>query len=96
MPQEKQQATAAQHKTNSKKRELVLLVEKAHTAAAEAVDPLAQRNGINEALKKVSNTVAVIASVRVTARKNLLITTTERFSAAFLLQHKDAWKLAIK
>jgi hypothetical protein len=85
-----QQAIAAQHKTESKKRELVLLVEEAHTAAVEAVDPLAQRNAINEALEKVSNAAAVIASIRVTARKNLLLTTTEGFSADFLLQHKEA------
>jgi hypothetical protein len=76
--------------------ELLLLVEEANTAAAEAVDPLAQRNAINEALKKVSNTAAVVASVRLTARKNLLLTTTERFSADFLLQHTDAWKPAIQ
>jgi hypothetical protein len=89
-------ATAAQVKKDTQKRELVLLVEEAHTAAAEAVDPLAQRNAINDALKKVSNTAVVVASVRLTARKNLLLTTTERFSADFLLQHTDAWKSAIQ
>jgi hypothetical protein len=31
-----------------------------------------------------------------TARKNLLLTTTERFSADFLLQHTDVWKSAIQ
>ena len=70
------------------KRELVLLVEEANAAAAEAVDPLAQRNAINAALKTVSK-AAVVASVRLTARKNLLLTTTEKFSADFLLQHTE-------
>jgi hypothetical protein len=88
-------ATAAQVKKDTQKRELVLLVEEANTAEAEVVDPLAQRNAINAALKTVSNSAAVVASVRLTARKNLLLTTTERFSADFLLQHKDAWKSAI-
>jgi predicted ATP-dependent endonuclease of OLD family len=72
------------------KRELVLLVEEADTAAAEALNPLAQRNAINAALKTALNLAAVVASVRLTARKNLLLTTTERFSADFLLQHTDA------
>jgi hypothetical protein len=67
-----------------------LLVEEAHTAEAEALDPLAQRNAINAALKTASNSAAVVASVRLTARKNLLLTTTERFLADFLLQHTDA------
>jgi hypothetical protein len=89
-------ATAAQVKKDTQKRELVLLVEEANTAEAEAVDPLAQRNAINAALKTASNSAAVVASVRLTARKNLLLTTTERFSANFLLQHKDAWKSAIQ
>jgi hypothetical protein len=89
-------ATAAQVKKDTQKRELVLLVEEAHTAAAEALDPLAQRNAINAALKTASNSAAVVASVRLTARKNLLLTTTERFSADFLLQHTDAWKAAIQ
>jgi hypothetical protein len=30
------------------------------------------------------------------ARKNLLLTTIEKFSADFLLQHTDAWKAAIQ
>jgi hypothetical protein len=82
-------AKAAQVKKDTQKRELVLLVEEANTAEAEAVNPLAQRNAINAALKTVSNSAAVVASVRLTARKNLLLTTTERFTADFLLQHTD-------
>jgi hypothetical protein len=65
-------------------------VEEANTAVAEAVDPLVQRNTINAALQKVLNTAVVVASVRLTARKNLLLTTTESFSADFLLQHTNA------
>jgi hypothetical protein len=89
-------ATAAQVKKDTQKRELVLLVEEANTAKAEAVDSLAQRNAINAALKSASNSAAVVASVRLTVRKNLLLTTTEKFSADFLLQHTDAWKPAIQ
>jgi hypothetical protein len=89
-------ATAAQVKKDTQKRELVLLVEEAHTAEVEALDPLAQRNALNAALKAASNSAAVVASVRLTARKNLLLTTTERFSADFLLQHTAAWKPAIQ
>jgi hypothetical protein len=104
LPQNKQQnngkntakATAIQAKRDTQKRELVLLVDDENTAKAEAVDPLAQRNAINAALNTASNSTAVIASVRLTARKNLILTTTERFSADFLLQHKDTWKLAIQ
>jgi hypothetical protein len=88
--------SAVQMMKDTKRRELVLLVEEANTAAAEAVDPLAQGNAINAALKKVSNSAVVVASVRLTARKNLLLTTTERFSADFLLQHTDAWKSAVQ
>jgi hypothetical protein len=89
-------ATAAQVKKDTQKRELVLLVEGANTAKAEAVDPLAQRNAINAALETASNSAAVVASVRLTARKNLLLTTTERFTADFLLQHTDTWKSAVQ
>ena len=88
-------AAADQRRKDAKKRELILLVEHANAAAAEAVDPLAQRNAINAALRAVSNSAAVVASVRVTARKNLILTTTEQFSADFLLQHTDTWKSAV-
>lgn len=102
LPQEKQRqnqsakATATQIKKDTKKRELVLLVDEANTAEAEKVDPLAQRNAINAALKIVSNTAVVVKNVRLTARKNIILTTTEEFSADFLLQHKDTWKSAVQ
>ena len=80
---------AKQRRKDAKKRELVLLVEEANAAAAEAVDPLAQRNAINAALSAISNSAAVVASVRLTSKKNLILTTTEQFSADFLLQHTD-------
>jgi hypothetical protein len=103
LPQSKQQqshkktakATIAQIRKDTKKRELVLLVESANTAQAEAVDPLAQRNAINAALKTISNSAVVVANVRLTARKNLILTTTEEFSADFLLQHTAIWKSAV-
>lgn len=82
-------AAAAQHQKDMKKRELVLLVEDTNKAAAEAVDPLAQRNAINAALQAVSGSAVVVANVRLTAKKNLILTTTEQFSADFLLQHTD-------
>jgi hypothetical protein len=66
-----------------------LLVEEANIAKAEAVNPLAQRNTINAALKTALNLVVVVASVRLTARKNLLLTTIQRFTADFLLQYTD-------
>ncbi|KAF2818810.1 hypothetical protein CC86DRAFT_308415, partial [Ophiobolus disseminans] len=81
--------TVNQIKKDTKKRELVLLVDEANTAEAKKVDPLIQRNAINAALKAVSNTAAVVKNVRLTVRKNLILTTTEEFSADFLLQHKD-------
>jgi hypothetical protein len=74
---------------DAKKRELVLLVDSANTAEAEAVDPLAQRNAINAARKTASNLTLVVANVRLTASKNLILTTTEQFSADFLLQHTN-------
>jgi len=40
--------------------------------------------------------MAVIASVRLTAKKNLILTTTEEFTADFLLQHVDTWKSAVQ
>ena len=86
---------AEQRRKDAKKRDLILLVEDTNAAAAEAVDPLAQRNAINAALRAVSNSAAVVASVRLTARKNLILTTTAQFSADFLLQHTDIWKSAV-
>jgi predicted amidohydrolase YtcJ len=56
------------------KRELVLLVDETEAVVVEAIDPLLQRNAIN---------------VRLTAKKNLVLTTTKDFSADFLLQHTD-------
>ena len=88
--------TAHQHRKDKKKRELVLLVEEANSAEAEAVDPLVQRNAINAALQAVSNSAAVVANVRLTTKKNLILTTTETFSADFLLQHKDTWKSEVQ
>jgi len=88
-------ATQRQRQSDLKRRQLVVLVEEANAAAAEAVDPLAQRNAINTALQAVSNAAAVIASVRLTAKRNLILTTTEGFTADFLLQHTEAWKQAV-
>ena len=74
----------------------MLLVDGANAAAAEAVDPLAQRNAINAAIQAALKAATVIASVRLTARKNLILTTTEEFTADFLLQHTDTWKSAVQ
>ena len=68
---------AKQRRKDAKKRELVLLVEEANAAAVEAVDPLAQRNAINIALSAILNLAAVVASVRLTLKKNLILTTIE-------------------
>jgi hypothetical protein len=66
-----------------------LLVEEVNTVKAKAVNPLAQRNATNAALKTALNLAVVVASVRLTVRKNFLLTTTERFIADFLLQYTD-------
>ena len=79
-----------------KKSQLVLLVDEAEAALAEAVDPLAQRNAINKAQKAALGLAAVVANVRLTAKKNIILTTTEGFSADFLLQHSTAWKAAVQ
>jgi 16S rRNA G1207 methylase RsmC len=87
--QRRNKVTATRRENNLNKRQLVLLVEDTNAAAAEAVGPLAQRNAINAALQAVANTVAVVASVYLTAKKYLILTTTEEFTADFLLQHTD-------
>jgi hypothetical protein len=71
------------------KQELVLLVDETEAVVVEAIDPLLQRNAINTALKTITNSVVVVANVRLTAKKNLVLTTTKDFSADFLLQHTD-------
>jgi 2-phospho-L-lactate guanylyltransferase (CobY/MobA/RfbA family) len=71
------------------KRELVLLVDETEAVVVEAIDPLLQRNAINTALKTITNSAVVVANVRLTAKKNLVLTTTKDFSADFLLQYTD-------
>jgi hypothetical protein len=71
------------------KQELVLLVDETEAVVVEAIDPLLQRNAINTALKTITNSAVVVANVRLTAKKNLVLTTTKDFSADFLLQHTD-------
>jgi hypothetical protein len=81
--------TAAQYKKEMQKRELVLLVDETEAIGVEVVDPLLQRNTINTALKIITNSVVVVANVRLTVKKNLVLITTKDFLADFLLQHTD-------
>ena len=79
------EATAAQRKRETQQKELVLLVQEGEVTAAEAINPLKQRNAINAALQTVSKSIAVVANVRLTMRKNLILTTTKDFTIDFLL-----------
>ena len=87
------QTTRQQKKQDIQNRQLILVLE--DSTAAAAVCPLEQRNAINQALAKISPT-PVVASVNVSARKNLVLTTTESYNAAFLLQNAEHWKAAVK
>lgn len=83
-----------QRKKDLQKRQIILSTE--DERKAEAICPLAQRNAINNALKQQASSKPVIASVKLSAKKNIILTTTEDFTADFLLKHAESWKLAMQ
>ena len=76
--------TAKQRKQEQEQRQLVLV-----TTQEEEINPLQQRNAINEALHSNLGGNPIIASVMYSVRKNLILTITDEYNADFLLQHSN-------
>jgi len=76
-------------KENHREKRLVLV----QTVKTQDIDPLQLRNNFNEAFRKHSITEPVVASVAKSRMgQNIVITTTDRFNADFLLEHEAVWQ----
>ena len=73
-------------KATLKDRQLVL-----QRTTQDPIDPLSLRNQFNKAFEKKGQSLPVIASVSLSTKKNIVLTTTPTFSGQFLLENKPIW-----
>lgn len=87
-------ANTAKPPQRDKKKDLSerrLILIKSSNTSSESFSPLTARNQINAAFGKAGIKGPVVASVAKTFNQNLVITTSEAFTAQFLLEKKVIW-----
>ena len=84
--------TAKQRKLALEKKRLVVVT---NSTSKPVLDAKEQRDVINATLSSVASNIPVVASVSISVKNNLVLTTTPNFSADFLLQHQDKWQKAL-
>jgi hypothetical protein len=73
-------------KSKEKNRRLILI--DSAISGSLPYSPLKLRNAINDAFKKASQVELVVRSISKTLAENIVVSTTESFSAQFLLDYK--------
>jgi len=82
----------AASKENHREKRLVLV----QSVKTQDIDPLQLRNTLNEAFQKHSIKEPVVATVAKSRfGQNIVVTTTDRFNADFLLAHESVWQKII-
>jgi hypothetical protein len=88
------QATSQKAKelAKSKEKDSRLILLKSTISGSLPFSPLRLRNAINDAFKKAGQSELVVKSIAKTLAENIVVSTTETFSAQFLLDHKLVWE----
>jgi hypothetical protein len=84
------QKTKELAKSKEKDRRLILI--NSAISGSLPYSPLKLRNAINDAFKKAGQSELVVRSISKTLADNIVVSTTETFSAQFLLEHKLVWE----
>jgi hypothetical protein len=84
------QKNKEQAKSKEKNRRLILI--NSAISGSMPFSPFKLRNAINDAFKKAGQVELVVRSVSKTLADNIVVSTTESFSAQFLLDHKLVWE----